>query len=400
MGRVNITLANGQLGATLQTNDGIVGMVLTGADEVSGYTTGTPILVTSMTDVTNAGITKPNNPFAVKQIQEFYNQAGTGAQLYLMLVPATMTVADMADNANSNGAKKLLNYAGGKIKVIGLLSDDVAIADAGGTVTVTNAMNADVYTAANNMAIMAEAYFQAEQPFRAVIGASSFTIGHSGPTDETTGTTNNRTAILVGDTEPLAGYSGGKSACIGLLLGVISSIPVQRKVSRVRTGALTNTAAYVAGVPIETVGSGVMNVLAGLGYITFTTYPNVSGYFFSGDPMCTATTDDYSMLARGRVIDKAHILAYTIFIQEVDDEVPVNADGTLDNGFCKWLEQQIVNQVNNTMTANREISAVSCFIDPVQNILSTNQLNVVLKVTPVGYATDIEISLGFENPAI
>src|SRR6202012_4837533 len=113
---------------------------------------------------------------------------------------------------------------------------------------------------------------------------------------------------------------------------VISSIPVQRKVSRVRSGALTNAAAYAAGIPIETLGSGAMNVIARLGYITFTTYPNVSGYFFSGDPMCTATTDDYAMLARGRVIDKAHILAYTTFVQEVDDEVPVNADGTLDAG--------------------------------------------------------------------
>jgi hypothetical protein len=399
MGMVNITLANGQLGATLQTNDGIVGMVLTGADEIGGYTTGTPIAVTSMTDVANAGITIANNPFAIKQLQEFYNQAGSGAQLYLMLTPATMTVADMADNTNTAGAKVLLDYAAGKIKVLGLLSDDVAIVAAGGTITMGRAMNADVYTAAANMAIMAEAYFEAERPFRAVIGATSFTTAGL-PIDETAGTTNNRTAILIGDTEPGSGYSSGKSACIGLLLGVVSSIPVQRKISRVRSGALTNTAAYVAGIPIEIIGSGTMNRLGESGYITFTTYPNVSGYFFSGDPMCTATTDDYCMLARGRVIDKAHILAYTTFVQEVDDEVPVNADGTLDSGFCKWLEQQIVNQVNNTMTANKEISAVSCFIDPTQNILSTNQLNVVLKVTPVGYATDIEISLGFENPAI
>ena len=400
MGRVNITLANGQLGATLQTNDGIVGMVLTGKSEPGGYTTGTPILVTSMTDVTNAGITAAINAFAIKQLQEFYNQAGTGSQLYLMLVPTTMTVADMADNTNADGARKLLDYAAGRIKVIGLLSDDVAITAAGGTITPGAAMNADVYTAASNMAVMAAAYFEAEQPFRAVIGATSVSLSLGMPTDETHGTTNNRTTILIGDTEPLAGYSGGQSACVGLLLGVISSIPVQRKVSRVRSGALTNTVAYIAGIPVETVGASVMNALAGLGYITFVTYPNVSGYFFSGDPMCTATTDDYSMLARGRVIDKAHILAYTIFVQEVDDEVPVNADGTLDNGFCKWLEQQIVNQVNNTMTANREISAVNCFIDPAQNILSTNQLNVVLKITPVGYATDIEISLGFENPAL
>jgi hypothetical protein len=394
MGSVNITLANGQLGGTLHTNDGITGLVLTGITESGGYTAATPILVTSLTDVTNAGITIAHNPFAIKQLKEFYNQAGTGAELYLMLVPPTMTVAQMADNTNANGVKKLLDHASGKIKVLGLLSDDAAITAAGGIITVTNGLNADVYTAASNMKVTGEAFFDAEKPFRAIIGGTSYSGVAADLTDETSGTTNNRTAILIGDTV------SGSSACIGLLLGVISSIPVQRKISRVRSGALTNIAAYVATSTVEATGAGALSVNAGKGFITFITYPNVSGYFFSGDPMLTATTDDYGMLARGRVIDKAHMLAYTTFVQEVDDEVPVNPDGTLDAGFCKWLSQQIVNQVNNTMTANKEISAVSCFIDPLQNILSTNQLNVVLKITPVGYATQIEISLGFENPAI
>ncbi len=391
MGSVNITLANGQLGGTLQTNDGITGLVLTGASEAGGYAAGTPILVTSLADVTAAGITETNNPFAIKQLREFYNQAGNGAQLYLMLVPDTMTVEQMADATNANGARKLLDLAAGKIKVLGILSDDVAVGAAVGTITVTNGLNADVATAAGNMKVLAAEYFHAEKPFRAVIGGTSYSGTPSALTDQTTGD-NSRTSILIGDTEP------GVSACVGLLLGVISAIPVQRKISRVRSGSLTNTVACLGTDAVETVGAGNLGTIAGKGYVTFITYPNVSGYFFSGDPTLTAPTDDYCMLARGRVIDKVHILAYTTFVQEVDDEVPVNDDGTMDAGFCKWLSQQIVNQVNNTMTANKEISSVSCFIDPAQNILSTNQLNVQLRVIPVGYATEIEINLGFQNP--
>jgi hypothetical protein len=383
MGSVSITLAEGQLGGTIQTNDGITGMVLTGITDGGGYIQGTPILITSTGDVSTAGITIADNPFAIKQLQEFYNQAGSGAQLYLMLVPTSVTVTQMADNANLNGARKLLDFAAGKIKVLGLLSDDDAIDLGGGTITVTNGLNADVYTAASNMRVMAAAYFAAEKPFRCIIGGSSYSGLPASLIDESSGTTNNRTAILIGDTV------SGNSACLGLALGVVSAIPVQRKISRVRTGALTNNVAYLGTTILESAG-GEAAVIAGKGYITFVAYPNVSGYFFSGDPMLAATTDDYGMLARGRVVDKAHILAYTTFVQEVDDEVPVNADGTLDAGFCKWLSQQIVNQVNNTMTANKEISAVSCFIDPVQNILSTSRLTVVLKITPVGYATDIE----------
>jgi hypothetical protein len=392
MGNVNISLANGQLGATLQTNDGITGMVLTGVTDVEGYVAGTPILVTSLADVAVAGISATDNAFAMRQLKEFYNQAGTGAQLYLMLVPPTMTVAQMADHLNDAGVTKLLDYAGGKIKVLGLLSDDDAVVTAGGTVTTTHGMNDAVYTAASNMAGTTDAYFRAQKPFRAIIGGTSYTSVAANLTDQTAGTTNNRTAILIGDTV------SSKAACLGLLLGVISSVPVQRKVSRVRTGALRTNTAYVGIYTAESASSNV-DVIADKGYITFTTYPNVSGYFFSGDPMCATTTDDYAMLARGRVVDKAHVLAYATFVQEVDDEVPVNTDGTLDAGFCKWLSQQIVNQVNNTMTANKEISSVSCFIDPSQNILSTNVLNVTLRIVPVGYATEIKINLGFDNPA-
>jgi len=393
MGSVNITLANGQLGGTLQTGDGITGMVLTGITEGS-YTAGTPILITSTADAQTAGITASGNAFATRQIKEYYNQAGTGSQLYIMLVPPTMTIADIADPDNASGARKLLDYADGRIKVLGLLADDTEVeAEAGVAITITDGLNEDVYTAAGRMAVMAATYFAAHKPFRAVIGGSSYSGVPGNLRDMTDGTTNNRTAILLGDTQ------AGRAACIGLMLGVVASVPVQRKISRVRTGPLTNQAAYVGITKIETV-PGALPIIAERGFITFITYANTSGYFFSGDAMCTATTDDYSMLARGRVIDKAHILAYKTFVQVVDDEVPVNADGTLDAGFCKWLSQQIVNLVNSDMTANKEISSISCYIDPEQNILSTNQLHVVLSIVPVGYATNIYIQLGFSNPAL
>ncbi len=394
MGNVNITLANGQLGATLQTSDGVTGMVLTGTSTSGGYFAGTPILVTSLANLGAHAITAANNPFAYRQVKEFYDEAGIGAQLYLMLVPPTMNVHDMADASNPAGAKKLLDFAHGKIKVLGIMTDDDALTMSLGTpIATANGLNAEIPTAITRMAVLANQYFQAQKPFRAIIGGTSFSADSSELPDLTTGTSNSRTAVLIGNT------TSGNGACLGLLLGRVAATPVMRKVSRVRTGALSNTAAWYSETPVESLLE-QCPLIAAKGYITWTTYPNVSGYFFSGDSTCSATTDDYHFLARGRVIDKAHILAYTTFVQEVDDEVPVNTDGTLDAGFCKWLSQQIVNQVNNTMTANKEISSVECIIDPAQNILSTNQLNILLRIIPVGYATNIEISLGFDNPAL
>jgi hypothetical protein len=397
MGSVNITLANGGLGGTLQTNDGICGMVLTGASE-GDYTVGTVELVTGVASAEAKGITATGNPFAARQIVDFYNAAGDGAQLYIMLVPDTMDIAQIALKTNADGAIKLLNAADGAVRLLGIMTDDANLAE---TPTQTAGLNTDIAAAAANLAALANDFFLAHKPFRAVIGGTSYTGDPADLTTVNSGTTNNRTAILIGDTQATEDEDGiGATACLGLLLGRAAVNPVQRKVSRVRSGALPGvTEAYVGPVDAAASVAG-LPVIAGKGYITFARYANVAGWFFSGDPMMTATTDDYSMLCRGRIIDKAHVLAYTTFVQSVDDEVPINEDGTLDAGFCRWLSQQMVNQINNTMTVNREISSVSCFIDPAQNILSTNELRVVINIVPVAYATNIKITLGFANPAL
>jgi hypothetical protein len=239
---------------------------------------------------------------------------------------------------------------------------------------------------------MANDFFTQQKPFRALIGGTSFNGTATALTNFGSTGTNNRVSMLVGDTVT------GPGAALGLLMGRIASIPVQRKVSRVKTGALSNTTAYIATTKAEQyTDAGSMH---DKGYITFRTFPNKSGYYFTGDPTAVATTDDYALLCRGRVIDKAQTIAYATFVDEVDDEVPVNTDGTLSPGYTKYLEQKILNQINLIMTANREISSAACFIDPAQNVISTNKVNVVLKITPVGYASDIEVQLGFNNPAL
>ncbi len=392
MGSVSINLSNGQLGAVLQTNDGITGLITTGTTE-GAYTVGDTILITGLADFMGHGITIAGNAFAYKQVKEFYDEAGAGSKLYLMLVPVTMKVNQIADKTNANGAEKLLLFANGQIKVLGILTDDNAVYLGGSPVVITNGLNADVSTAVTNMAALALDRFQAQQPFRCIIGGTSYTGVATALTDVTSGTSNNRTSVLIGDSV------SGEAVCMGLLLGRIAVIPVQRKISRVRTGALTNQSAYVGVLSATAIGAN-LSVIASKGYITFITYPNISGYYFSGDDTCSSVDDDYHFLARGRVIDKAHLLTYATFVQEIDDEVLVNTDGTLDAGFCKWLGRQIENQINNTMTANKEISNVACYIDPMQNIISTSQLNIVLKITPVGYASDIEIILGFTNPLV
>lgn len=382
MGDVNITLANGRLGGTLQTNDGVCGMILTGAPE-GDYAVGTPILIKSMADLAAAGITNTGNAFAYRQVKEFYDEAGKGASLYLMLLADTVPLAVMADAT-------ILIYAQGKIKILGIMCNDAAVYDEEDFLATTG-INDDVHELLTGIKGVADEYFAAQKPFRAIIGGTSFSGTPGDLTDLTTGTTNNRVGVVIGDTKT------GRGACLGMLLGAMAKLPVMRKVSRVRNGQLTNSEAWLSAYQLEAVPDDGAEIAA-RGYITWKTYPNVAGYYFSGDDTASATTDDYHSLARGRVIDKVHILAYTTFVQEVDDEVFV-VEGKLEAGYCKTLSQKIENQINSTMTANKEISSVTCIIDPAQDIISTNTLNVQLSIVPVGYSTIIDIELGFDNPA-
>lgn len=385
---VRVSLSNGNLGGTLQTADGICGMVLTGVSEMGGYTLGDVLLVTSLANMVSLGITLVGNPFAYRQVKDYYTQAGDGAQLYLMLVPTTMRVYSMCDIENPFGAVALLRSANGKVKVLGVMGDDVAI-DADDGVSVDNGLNEDVAGAIVNMQVMADAFADDEQPFRAIIGGTSYS-GTAADLVDQTENDKNRVAVLIGDTVSLGTNC---SACLGLCLGTVASLKVDRKISRVRNGSLPTTTAFLADQDAATAAD--ITVIADRGYITFVVYKNKAGFFFSGDPMCTAPTDDYNCLARGRVIDKAHRLSYLTYVEEVGDSVPTIAGGLPEPGWAKWLEQQVINQVNLTMIANGECSGVKCQVPLDQNITSTGTVKIKPRIQPVAYADFIDIDLGF-----
>ncbi len=385
---VTINLASGQLGQSLATADGVAGIVLTGSTQGS-ITAGVPFRITSLAAATTLGLTSAGNAFAYKEIKEFYDEGRDGAALWVMLVPSTMTMAQMVDKTNANGLIKLLDAAAGEVTICGV-STDGAVA----THTVTNGINADAYAAITALPVLATYYaFTRQAPFRCLVAGAGFTGTASALTSQT-GNNVNRGAILIGDT-----VNTNKGACIGLALGRLAVSPVQRKISRVKSGRLLAPTLYVgatdAGVyqDAETIHDKY--------FITIRTFPRKTGYFFTGDRTCTSSTDDYNMIARGRVIDKAHRIAYTTFVEEIDDEVPVDATtGKMAAGYCKTLEQKIINQIQLTMQANSEISAVTCFIDPNQNVLSTGQVKVKLGIIPVGYASAIVVDLAFVNPAL
>ncbi len=384
---VKILIQNGALGGLPAFAEGVAGFICTGVAVTDKIQIGDPRLVFNLEEAKAIGITESGNPTAYRLLKEFYDEAGNGAECYIMLVADTMNQANMVDNTNANGAKKLLDFANGRIRLLGTSF----LPPGGYTLVTTNGLDADVFTAITNAQVLGNAYAAAQTPVRILLEGRAFTGNASTLTDLRT-LTNDRVGVVVGSTV------SGASASVGLAVGRAARIPVQRKISRVKDGQLPINAAYVGTSKVDNFsGLGLMH---DKGYIVIRKFPTLGGYFFSSDPMAAITSNDFCQLARGRVIDKAQVIAYGTYVEEIEDEVLIKEDGTLDDGVVKYLEAKIENRINQLMTANREISSVRAYINPAQNVLSTNKTKVVLKIVPVGYNTEIEVELGFDNPAL
>lgn len=383
--KVAITLGNGNLGRTAATDDGVAGLVLTGV-ATNQLALAVPTVLFSLSDAEQLGITNASaNTYAYRHIKEFYDIAGEGAELYIMLVESTVTMPQIADVTNANGAVKLLDAAKGRIRLLGITfnPDDLYVAPTG------EGMDGNVFDAVVKAQQLAQAYTEQFKPVRILLEANAVDIEHPEKLKDLRTLSANRVGIVLAGT-----YYDTPS--VGLVIGRAASIPVQRNLGRVKDGALPITNAYIASKKIEDISA--LELLHAKGYIFFRTFVGRSGYYLNDDPMCAPVTDDYSQLAMGRVIDKAITLSYQTYVEELNDEVAIDENGKLSVPVIKYLQSRIETAVNTAMAD--EISSFSAYVDANQNVLSTGKITVKATIVPVGYTKTIEVLLGFSNPAL
>lgn len=393
--RVKIDFTNGSLGSVAIGTDKVVGLCITGVTVSTTFVLGTAYPIYKLADLTALGITSAAldaNAFIYKHVSEFYAEAPEGSKLWLMGVVNTEILSDLVDVAQTN-AKTLITKAHGEINVLAVAFNPAA----GYTPVVTAGMDADVYAAmlkAQALAVWAtDTYFA---PVTILLEGREYTTA-SALTAATT-FSYNRVGVLIGDT-----VTGSKGAAIGLLLGRIARIPVQRHIGRVKDGALNTLNAFVLALRVEDADVITIN---DAGYITFRTFIGRSGYFFADDSLATLVADDYRSLARRRSIDKAYRIAYDTMLEKIADEIPVMNDGTLVPAMCKSWESDVVTAIVNSMTAEGNLgvdpadstdTGVKCFISYNQNIVATNKFEMTLQIKPYGYAKYIDVHLGFQT---
>lgn len=394
--RVRILFSTGNIGAVSPSQDGVCGLICTAVAVTDKLVLQTAYLLTSLDDLTTLGVTGETadaNAHLYKVVSEFYTEAPEGTNLWIYGVADTVTLAAMVDTTGVHG-KGIINAANGAISILMLSKKDAA----GYTPTVTDGIDADVTSAMTNaQALTVWATDSKFAPLFVIIPARHYAGTASALADLGTGA-KNRVCILIGDT-----LSGSKDAAVGLLAGRYAAIPVQRSAARVKSGAIGIDNLYI-GSSVPELGN--PDVINDAGYITFRNFIGKAGYFFTDDKLATSADDDYALVPRRRSIDKAYRIAYRKLVDELGDDVPVTETGTMPYSIAKSIESALELEIENTMGVDGELGAnpddpndtgVTCFIDPDQDIVSTNKFEAHLRIKPFGYPKYIDLMLGFST---
>lgn len=378
---VNISIQNGGLGQTLQLVDGVFGYLAGVSIAPLSLALNTPVQLFSLKDAEELGLTEAYDSVLYRNLKTFYAEAGNGSRLNLMLYDIAVHLkSGILDKEETLGAVKLLDFD----KDISLLF----CTGAGATPTVVG-IDEDCIAALRVGQILAEQRALENKPIRVIIEGNGFD-GIAANLPDLTERSDNRCGIFLGS-ESLDGR-----ADVGMLAGRLALIPVMRNAGRVVDGNLSISEGFIGNKAVDEFSDGELSVIHDKGYMTIRTFVSRAGYFITDDVMATASTDDYKFLARGRVVDKAQRIAYDTYLNKLNDEVPVTDSGKLPAALATGWEAEIERAIGVSMA--NEISRVRAVVDVNQNVLSTNKILVQVFIVPVGYAKEIEVQLGFENP--
>ena len=402
---VIIALSNGGLGLIGPNLNGTVGLLVASpAAPTAGY--GVPFLCKSKDAVNAAFANVLNVDVAGGIVNGFFAEAAEGTSVYIMAMAQTTTLTTLLLPAN---ADKLINFANGAIRLLGVIK----YPDSGTYVpTITTGFDADVHTAVTAAQTLANNWFLLKKPFRVLI--EGFAFADAATAKDYATEANRNVGVVVGEIDD------STAQALLFVLGRASAVDPQQNIGRIKSGSLAIPDAAVLKIGatvMESVPVSDLELLYDKRYITFERNEIASGYIISDDNMLTATTDDYSNLAYGRVIDNAVRVSFLTYYRQLKDDVEVDDGGRLAPVVEKALENAIESDIDQFMrpqlskkkdsTADAEclvnpdavkyapLYAANNIVTPNFNILQTGAVYLFLKLRPKGCLKHLYVYLGY-----
>lgn len=397
---VEINQLNGQLGREPVNLDGIAALVVTVPTAPTGLALLTEQTIFQLSDAEDLGIDadfdNDNNCLCYIHIKNFYESAGNGAELHIMLVDDAITLDALLLNSNDY-AKKLLVDNNGRIRLLAVAANN----DAAYVKNTADGFDDKVFAAITNAKALVDAERDVYRYLSVMIEGRGFT-GVAADARNLRGSTEfnaNRVSVFIGADHNISDNRAAYNdyAAVGLMLGRAAAISVQQNIGRVKTGSVfTGNAGLSSNGLLKTVTETDLDVLNDKGYTFLRQHTGIDGFYFNDSATSAPIDDDYAYLEDGRVMDKASRIARQVYTNELLDDIELNDNGTLSAAVVKYFQSVIQTSIASQMAG--EISNVTAFADPSQNVASTDQIKVSIEITRIGKARKIVAEIGFTPP--
>jgi len=310
-------------------------------------------------------------------ITEFFRMNPEG-ELYVMVKAGSTTVA-AADIAT------LQTYAGGNIRQTGVF-------------------NATQLTVADVQA-QCKALEDAHRPLSVV-------LTYSGKEDADLATLKANTnlaidgmcnvSMLIGcdmDTD-LAAALGDYAyyGCIGLCMGAVSKAKVHESIAWVGNFPLgLKVPALFNGNQIRNIATSDLEALNGNRCIFPVIHAGDADNYFNDSHTLDVDSSDYAYIENVRTIDKACRGIRGKLLPFLNSPLKVDpGTGKLDTPTVAFLETT-AGEALEEMEKAGEISGYKVEIDPDQNVISTGNVEIIIKKVPVGVMRKVRVKIGFAS---
>lgn len=341
----------------------------------------------------------------VYHVKEFFRQHA-GGTLYLGVKFAA------SSQVNGGDLQAMQNYAGGSIRQCGVFTPSLSYTSGGSTVSVL----AEYQSACTAM----EA---AHQPMSVVVTVTGKTVTVTAPTGSTTMSvttgavsgftfttlTGNTSSVLAGrcnvsllvglDLDSELVQSLGHYAyygCIGACMGTISKAGVHESIAWVGKFPLgLASPGLVTGELIKDTTVANLEKINDNRYLFVRTHVGNADNYFNDSFTLDEATSDYAYIENVRTIDKACRGVRANLLPYLNSPLRVDAtSGQLASDTVAFLETT-ANKALEDMEKAGELSGFKVEIDPEQNVLSTSEVEIVIKQVPVGVMRHVLIKIGY-----
>jgi len=137
-------------------------------------------------------------------------------------------------------------------------------------------------------------------------------------------------------------------------------------------------------------------------FTTLRTYPGQPGFYVGNGRLMYGPGSDFQKLQYRELMDVACATNYEAMFPYIgsDDLVVDEETGFIDEVSARAIEAKVNGRHKAVLRDTNWVSAVRTTIARDNNILSTSTLKTRVRITPKGYASDIESEIGFYNPAL